>query len=216
MKSLLLAAIASLLAVPFLAAEETQGPDKQASYIIGYQLGNNIRRDKAPVDIDEILRGMRTAMADEPLGIEPEQANAIMAAFGQRIAESQQKESRVFLDEFAKGEGVTKTESGLMYQVVKSGEGESPKASDKVRVHYRGTLTNGEEFDSSYSRGEPTEFQVGQVIQGWQEALQLMKPGDQWKLVIPSDLAYGPRGAGGMIGPNETLVFDVELLEIVK
>jgi FKBP-type peptidyl-prolyl cis-trans isomerase len=215
-KSLLLAStVLSLLATPFLPADEPQGPDKEASYIIGFQIGSNLKRDNAPVDLDEIRRGMQTAMDEKPLGIEPEQATAVMTAFGQPITEAQSKKSQGFLDEFAKGEGVKKTESGLMYQVIEAGEGESPKASDTVRVHYRGTLTDGKEFDSSYSRGEPTEFQVGRVIPGWQEALQLMKPGAKWKLVIPSDLAYGPRGAGGMIGPNETLVFEVELLAIV-
>ena len=111
------------------------------------------------------------------------------------------------------GEVVT-TASGLKYEIVKPGSGASPSLNDRVTVHYRGTLTNGTEFDSSYKRGKPATFPVNGVIKGWTEALQLMKEGATWKLTIPPDLAYGPRGAGGMIGPNETLLFDVELIKV--
>lgn len=217
MKQFLLAStVLGLLASPLYAADEAQGPDKEASYIIGYQIGTNIARDKAPVDLDEIKRGMQAAIDGKELGMEPEQVQATMTAFSQRITDAKAKQGQDFLAEFAKQEGVKKTDSGLLYQVIEPGEGESPTATDKVKVNYRGTLTNGTEFDSSYKRGEPAEFEVGRVIKGWTEALQLMKPGAKWKLVIPSDLAYGPRGAGQVIGPDETLVFEVELLEVVK
>ena len=120
-----------------------------------------------------------------------------------------------YLEENAAKEGVTTTASGLQYKVLKAGTGSvHPTRSDTVTVHYRGTLTNGKEFDSSYKRGEPTSFGVGQVIAGWTEALQLMRVGDTYELTIPSDLAYGKRGAGRDIGPNSTLIFKVELLKI--
>jgi len=112
--------------------------------------------------------------------------------------------------------GVTTLDSGLQYEVLTAGEGASPSKEDKVTVHYHGTLIDGTVFDSSVERGSPATFGVGQVIKGWTEALQLMKAGDKWKLFIPSDLAYGPRGAGGKIGPNAALIFEVELLSIEK
>ena len=119
-----------------------------------------------------------------------------------------------FLKENATKEGVKATSSGLQYKVVKEGEGKSPKASDTVRVHYRGTTIDGKEFDSSYKRGEPIEFPLNGVIRGWTEGLQLMKEGGKSMLYIPSKLAYGEQGAGGAIGPNETLIFEVELLKV--
>ncbi|HYG75749.1 MAG TPA: FKBP-type peptidyl-prolyl cis-trans isomerase [Planctomycetota bacterium] len=119
-----------------------------------------------------------------------------------------------FLAENAKKPGVVTRPSGLQYKVLKEGTGASPKKTDVVTTHYRGTLINGKEFDSSYARREPASFGVNQVIAGWTEALQLMKVGSKWELYIPSNLAYGPRGAGGVIGPDETLIFEVELLSI--
>lgn len=119
-----------------------------------------------------------------------------------------------FLAENAKKPGVKTTASGLQYEVLTEGSGAAPKASDNVTVHYRGTTINGEEFDSSYGRGEPLTFPLNRVIPGWTEGLQLMKEGAKYRLYIPSDLAYGERGAGGVIGPNATLIFDVELIKI--
>ena len=118
-----------------------------------------------------------------------------------------------FLANNAKEEGVTVTDSGLQYEVINSGEGRSPSRTDRVTVHYRGTLVDGREFDSSYKRGEPATFPLNRVIAGWTEGLQLMKEGDKWRLFIPSNLGYGQRGSGSMIGPNETLIFEVELLK---
>jgi len=126
-----------------------------------------------------------------------------------------EEESAAFLEKNATAEGVTVTESGLQYKVVEEGSGATPKVTDRVRVHYRGTLINGEEFDSSYGRGEPAEFPVNGVIPGWTEALQLMKEGAKYQLVIPSNLAYGERGTPG-IPPNATLLFDVELLKVLE
>jgi len=121
-----------------------------------------------------------------------------------------------FLKENAKKEGVKTTPSGLQYKVLKEGEGKSPKATDNVRVHYRGTLLNGTEFDSSIKRGEPAEFPLNRVIKGWTEGVQLMKEGAKYQFFIPANLAYGERGTpGGPIGPNETLIFEVELLKVL-
>ena len=119
-----------------------------------------------------------------------------------------------FLAQNAKKQGITVTDSGLQYEVIQSGEGLSPSRTDRVTVHYRGTLVDGREFDSSYKRGKPATFPLNRVITGWTEGLQLMKEGDKWRLFIPSNLGYGSRGAGGLIGPNETLIFEVELLKI--
>jgi FKBP-type peptidyl-prolyl cis-trans isomerase FklB len=138
------------------------------------------------------------------------------AAVAQKTADDNKKKGEAFLADNKKQKGVVVLPSGLQYKVIKEGKGAKPKATDTVSVHYRGTLTDGTEFDSSIKRGEPAEFPVNQVIKGWTEALQLMPVGSKWQLVIPSDLAYGPQGAGAEIGPNSTLVFDVELLEIKK
>jgi FKBP-type peptidyl-prolyl cis-trans isomerase FklB len=121
-----------------------------------------------------------------------------------------------FLAENAKSPEVTVTKSGLQYEVIKSGKGQSPGPTDRVFVHYRGTLVDGREFDSSYKRGKAATFQVNRVIPGWTEALQLMKEGDEWRLFIPSHLGYGSRGAGSLIGPNETLIFEVKLFRVQK
>lgn len=130
------------------------------------------------------------------------------------MAQTALEKGQQFLQENAKKEGVKTTASGLQYEVLTPGTGKSPKATDTVLVHYKGTLINGTEFDSSYKRGEPIEFPLNQVIKGWTEGVQLMKEGAKYRFFIPSNLAYGPRGAGGAIGPDETLIFDVELLKV--
>jgi FKBP-type peptidyl-prolyl cis-trans isomerase FklB len=123
-------------------------------------------------------------------------------------------EGEAFLAANAKKEGVVTLPSGLQYQILTEGQGENPKATDQVTVQYRGTLIDGTEFDSSYSRGQPATFRLNQVIKGWTEALQLMKPGAKWKLFVPAALAYGDKGAGPKIGPNSTLIFEVELISV--
>ncbi len=137
-----------------------------------------------------------------------------MEEAAKQLAEKNKNEGERFLAENKEKEGVTTLPSGLQYKVIKAGNGSSPKASDTVTTHYRGALIDGTEFDSSHKRGEPTSFPVGGVISGWTEALKLMKVGAKWQLFVPSDLAYGPRGAGQNIGPNATLIFEVELLSI--
>jgi FKBP-type peptidyl-prolyl cis-trans isomerase len=130
------------------------------------------------------------------------------------MAQTALEKGQQFLQENAKKDGVKTTASGLQYEVLTEGTGKTPKATDTVLVHYKGTLLNGTEFDSSYKRGEPIEFPLNQVIRGWTEGVQLMKEGSKYRFYIPSNLAYGPRGAGGVIGPDETLIFDVELLKV--
>jgi len=141
---------------------------------------------------------------------------AKMVAEMQALAAKNKAAGEAFLAENAKKEGVVVTDSGLQYKIIEEGEGPSPGPSDMATVNYRGTLIDGTQFDSSYDRGQPATFPVGGVIAGWTEALQLMKPGAKWQLFIPADLAYGERGAGKDIGPNSTLVFDVELLSVEK
>jgi FKBP-type peptidyl-prolyl cis-trans isomerase len=132
------------------------------------------------------------------------------------MAQDNSAEGQAFLAENAQKEGVVTTPSGLQYQVMSEGEGDSPQATDMVRVHYKGTLINGTEFDSSYKRGQPAEFGLNQVIKGWTEGVQLMKVGATYRFFIPPELAYGSRGAGAVIGPDCTLIFEVELLDILK
>ena len=139
-----------------------------------------------------------------------------MEAEAAKAGEANKQIGEAFLSENAKREGIKVTESGLQYEVLTEGNGATPAASDKVEVHYTGKLIDGTVFDSSVERGVPAMFGVTQVIPGWVEALQLMKEGDKWRLYIPSDLAYGSQGAGGIIGPNSTLIFDVELLRVIK
>jgi FKBP-type peptidyl-prolyl cis-trans isomerase len=165
------------------------------------------------------LKGAKPLMNDE-------QVKATMAAFQKEMMAKQaaaKKEmgakneaaGKKFLDENKKKEGWKTTASGLQYKVLKEGSGTAPKETDTVKVNYRGTTIDGTEFDSSYKRGQPATFPVNRVIKGWTEGLQLMKPGSKYQLAIPSNLAYGERGAGSDIGPNSTLLFDVELLEVL-
>jgi FKBP-type peptidyl-prolyl cis-trans isomerase FklB len=168
------------------------------------------------------LAGLEPALSDDQLqevrgkieGLLRKRQEAAIAKMKQEAAMNKEK-GALWLAENGKKEGIKSLEGGLQYKVVKAGNGESPSASDMVKVHYTGTLTSGKVFDSSVKRGEPAEFRVGQVIKGWQMALQQMKVGDKWMLYIPPELAYGEEGRPGAIGPNEVLVFEVELLEII-
>ncbi|MCL4104459.1 UNVERIFIED_CONTAM: hypothetical protein GTU68_047421 [Idotea baltica] len=182
--------------------------------------------DSVPMDMDAFTAGMRDALdGAEPRLTQEEIASEMQAYQEQAMAKQQTEQAAVgaanlaassaFLAENAAREGVAVTASGLQYEVLTAGEGVTPTADDVVEVHYRGTLIDGTEFDSSYSRNQPATFGVTQVIPGWVEALQMMPVGSKWKLVIPADLAYGAGGAGATIGPNATLMFEVELLSIV-
>ncbi|GAB3273787.1 FKBP-type peptidyl-prolyl cis-trans isomerase [Parahaliea aestuarii] len=211
-------------AVAEIKLESTQ---QRLSYGIAYGLGKRMSADAVPLDVDAFTAGLRDAMEGKEGRMTNEEIQAEMQAYQQRMqaeaeaaqaaqAEANAAAAEAFLAENGAREGVVTTESGLQYEVLEAGEGEKPGAEDVVDVNYRGTLIDGTEFDSSYKRGESVQFGVGQVISGWTEALQLMPVGSKWKLYIPSELAYGAGGAGGMIGPNAALVFEVELLDIVE
>ncbi|GHD36553.1 FKBP-type peptidyl-prolyl cis-trans isomerase [Parahalioglobus pacificus] len=200
-------------------------PTKRLSYGFAYRMGQRMVTDGMDLDADAYSAGMRDAMAGTDSRLTDEEINAEMVAFQERMEAEQQANATAlaeanaaaaaeFLAANAQREGVIVTESGLQYEVVEAGEGALPGAEDTVEVHYRGTLIDGTEFDSSYGRGQTVTFGVGQVIAGWTEALQLMPAGSKWKLYIPSELAYGSGGAGQLIGPNAALVFDVELIAI--
>jgi FKBP-type peptidyl-prolyl cis-trans isomerase len=196
------------------------------SYAIGILVGsNNLKQLETAPGGDEINKeAMAAAFSASTLGedsiISLEEANALVQKFfegaGARKAQKNLEEGNAFLEKNKAREGVTTTPSGLQYEILTAGTGPMPTAADQVRVHYHGTLIDGKVFDSSVDRGEPVVFGVGQVIPGWTEALQLMPVGSKWKIYLPSEIAYGERGAGGDIGPNAALIFEVELLEIVK
>ncbi len=196
------------------------------SYAIGMDMGSRMKKNAIDIDLDLVMRGLKDGFsANKSLMTDEEVKTVLMdiqkdlqaKQLEQRkaLGEKNKKEGEAFLAENRKKEGVKALPSGLLYKVLSEGKGEIPKATDTVKVNYRGTLIDGTEFDSSYKRGQPATFPVNGVIKGWTEALQLMKPGATWQLFIPSDLAYGDRGApGGLIGPNAALIFEVELIMV--
>jgi FKBP-type peptidyl-prolyl cis-trans isomerase FklB len=197
----------------------------KVSYSIGLNIGSDFKQRAIEVDPDLLARGIKDAMSDAKPLLTEEEIQSVMTAFEQELkakaiahnkelGDKNMKEGEAYLAENKKKEGVVTLPSGLQYKVITAGTGKKPKATDTVTTQYRGTLIDGTEFDSSYKRGQPATFPVSGVISGWTEALQLMPVGSKWQLFIPSSLAYGPRGAGQMIGPNSTLVFEVELLSI--
>lgn len=197
-----------------------------AGYAIGILVGTNNKQqvENAPggadINLDAMVAAFSVASKGEEGAMTTEEADQVIRRFfeaaGEREGQLNLEEGNAFLEENKSREGVKTTASGLQYEVITEGDGPIPSADDRVRVHYHGTLIDGTVFDSSVERGEPAVFGVGQVIPGWTEALQLMPVGSKWKVYIPSDLGYGERGAGADIGPNTTLIFEVELLEIVE
>lgn len=190
------------------------------SYSLGVSIGNNFKSNGLDsVDIDLLAQGMKDVMAGKST-LSPEQADASIQGYmmekEKRKGEDNLKKGEAFLAENKKKEGVKTTASGLQYMVIKEGTGAKPTLNDKVTTHYHGTLMDGTVFDSSVDRGQPASFPVSGVIPGWTEALQMMSVGSKYKLFVPANLAYGERGAGGKIGPNSVLIFDVELLSIDK
>ena len=215
-------------AAPAAAASGTvtlETTQQRLSYGIAYGLGQRMAADSVPMDIDAFTAGLRDALEGGEPRMTQEEITTEMQAYQEKMAAEQQvvqaematanaAAAAAYLAENATVEGVVVTESGLQYQIIEAGEGAMPGADDTVEVHYRGTLVDGTEFDSSYSRGQTVSFGVGQVIPGWTEALQLMPVGSKWKLGIPPELGYGAGGAGQMIGPNSALIFEVELVSI--
>lgn len=198
---------------------------EKASYAIGLNIGKSMKKDAVDIDPALLSRGIRDALAgNKPLLSDADAQAALMALQAdlrkkqeeklQIAGEANKKEGEAFLAANKSKEGVVALPSGLQYKILKEGTGPKPTAADTVICNYRGTLLDNTEFDSSYKRGQPATFPVGQVIKGWTEALQLMPVGSKWQLFVPSELAYGPRGVGGDIGPNSTLIFEVELLSI--
>ena len=195
---------------------------QRLSYMIGLQIGQSLRQqglgeiDAAALSaaLDDVFMNRRPRLTLEELQAAQTEFQAGQAAKQGRQAEANLAAGQAFFASNAKNEGVVQTADGLQYRIVRAGDGAMPTADDRVVVHYRGRLLDGTEFDSSYGRGEPTEFMLGAVVPGWQAALQLMPVGSHWEVWIPAQLAYGEQGAGGVIGPNQALHFDIELLEI--
>lgn len=206
------------------AVAELGSQHQKISYIMGMNIGTQFKTDDFTLDMTAFNQGITDALSEAKPRLSDEEAAATIEAFQQEQTAKQEadrkqqddknsQEGAAYLAENAKKEGVTVLPSGLQYRVITDGSGPIPTADNTVEVNYRGTLIDGTEFDSSYKRGVPAQFGVTQVIPGWVEALQLMKEGSKWELVVPPELAYGPGGAGGLIGPNQTLIFEVELLK---
>jgi FKBP-type peptidyl-prolyl cis-trans isomerase FklB len=218
----------AILGILFLAfqvsAEETlvlKNQKEKISYIIGMDIGNNLKKQSIDVAPNILARGIQDALsAAKPLLTEQEIQNTLTAfqkeraAKQEEVAKKNKNEGEAFLAKNKEKEGVKTLPSGLQYIVSKAGTGKKPSINDSVTTHYRGTLIDGTEFDSSYRRGQPVTFPVSGVIAGWTEALQLMEEGAKWQLFIPPNLAYGEQGTGGVIGPNATLIFEIELISI--
>jgi len=202
-----------------------QTDQQMVSYTLGYQIGGQlaaqIREGEVDLDPDAFAQAIADVLAGRPPAMTSVQMEAALAMFQQQqnsrrntAAETGQSRGEAFQVEYSQRQGVVATASGLQYRVIETGEGRSPGPADTVVVHYVGQLIDGTEFDSSKGRGTPATFSLGGIIPGWQEALQLMREGDIWEVVIPSELAYGAQGAGASIGPNETLVFEIELISV--
>ncbi|MEO8439616.1 MAG: FKBP-type peptidyl-prolyl cis-trans isomerase [Spartobacteria bacterium] len=233
----------SIALVSFASAAETElkdqasptpaaaasGPFKdqkeKVSYSIGLDIGTTLKRQLIDVNAELLNKGIKDGLSGAKPMMDEEATKETMATFQKDMmakqaaakkatGEKNDVEGKKFLEENKKKEGVKTTASGLQYKALKEGSGKTPKATDSVKVNYRGTTIDGTEFDSSYKRGQPATFPVNRVIKGWTEALQLMKVGSKYQVFVPADLAYGERGAGSDIGPNAVLIFDVELLDI--
>ena len=208
------------------APGKPESVEDRASYAIGLNIGRNMKAQEVPVNVELLIKGLRDALAGTDPALTDEEMQAAVSSLQQSVMAKQQEKMKMegdknqkaadeFLAKNKAKEGVKTTASGLQYEVLKEGTGAIPKATDKVTVHYTGTLIDGTKFDSSVDRGQPATFGVNQVIAGWTEALQLMKVGGKYRLYVPPALGYGPQGAGnGEIGPNALLIFDVELLGV--
>jgi FKBP-type peptidyl-prolyl cis-trans isomerase FklB len=217
-----------------LKVEDLNNQKKKVSYAIGLDIGKNFKARAMDIDMEILIQGLRDAQGSGQPLLSPEEIQKTMTQFQQDMMKAEQEKRKnedikklaqapvnkakeeAFLKENAQKPGIKTTASGLQYKVISTGTGPLPKLTDTVKVHYRGTLLDGTEFDSSYKRNEPAVFPLNGVIKGWTEALQLMKTGSKWQIFIPSSLAYGEQGAGQVIGPNATLIFEVELIAIEK
>lgn len=214
--------------LPFVACSGgDESFEERASYALGMDIGNNVKRFGTSVDRDALVDGLLDALSEREPRLSPEEVNELVrellvkaqeenARRNMEQAETNMQEGKEFLTENKAKDGVVETASGLQYIVLTEGDGPSPAATDWVTVHYEGKSLDGKVFDSSYERGEPSEFVLNKVISGWTEGVQLMKVGSKYRFFIPPDLAYGARGAGEDIGPNATLIFEVELISIER
>jgi FKBP-type peptidyl-prolyl cis-trans isomerase FklB len=226
-RALVVVLITLALATQVLAQGDPALKDEKdkISYSVGVEIGTTLKKQGIDVTPDLLTRGIRDALTGAKTLLTEEEIVQTLTNFrkefiakkqelNKQLAEKNKKDEEAFLAENQKKEGVKTLPSGLQYKVIKPGSGRKPKAEDMVTVHYRGTLIGGTEFDSSYSRGKPATFLVNRVIPGWTEVLQLMEEGAKWEVVIPSKLAYGEQGAGNEIGPNATLIFEIELVSV--
>lgn len=225
-KSILALAIVAVSTVSF-AADKLVSEEDKLSYAIGSDIGKNFKRQGISINADVLKQGMQDSLEGKPSAMTDQEMKETVQNFQKKImmkrmadmqkqAELNKKEGEAFLAQNKSKPGVKTTQSGLQYKVLEQGTGASPKADDMVTVEYTGRLINGTVFDSTDKTGKPVKFNVGGVIKGWTEALQMMKPGGKWEVYIPSDLAYGSRQAGGPIGPNQTLIFEIKLLSVDK
>lgn len=229
LRSTLAAAVVAGLFLPLSASalDKLTTEKEKVSYMVGMDMANGLSTIKDDVDLNIVFEAIRTQIAGGKTLLTAEEAQAVRETFVKKLQAAQQaktaalaKQNKEAGDKFLAANkakpGVKTTASGLQYQVMKEGTGKKPSAESTVKVHYSGTLLDGTKFDSSYDRGEPAQFPLNGVIKGWTEGLQLMSVGSKYKFFIPSDLAYGDRPSPGPIGPNSTLVFEVELIDIVN
>ena len=225
--------VLAILTIIFLFAGQTWAAERillktqkdKESYSLGVSTAKSMQQQSVDINPDIFARGLKDVFTGAKMALTDDEMRQVITVFQKEmtekyavkmkaVSEKNKKEGETFLAENKKKDGVKTLPSGLQYKVITDGTGGSPKLTDTVTTNYRGTLMDGTEFDSSYKRGQPAKFPVNGVIAGWTEALQLMKVGSKWQLFIPSNLAYGERGAGNMIGPNATLIFDIELISI--
>ncbi|QCU89859.1 FKBP-type peptidyl-prolyl cis-trans isomerase [Thiomicrorhabdus sediminis] len=226
MKKPLILAIGLLISQNAFAAELTTNEQK-ASYTLGTDMAKNLTQQGLTIDAEAFSLGVKDALSNKPSRLSEEEMMKAIAevkktmmqkqeAMRKQQAEANLAAGKQFMAEHGKQDGVKTLDNGIQYKIIKSGKGESPTENDTIFAHYEGTFIDGKVFDSSYQRGTPLKFQMGNVIKGWGEVLKMMKPGDKWEVVIPSELAYGERGAGQAIGPNQTLRFTIELIQFTS
>jgi len=228
MKKALLVAIGLTFSAASLAADtQLKTVEQKASYTLGVDLAKNFTKQGLQIDVNALAQGMQDSLENKPLKLSQEEmetaVNEVKQALMQKQLETRKKladenaqAGAAFLAENKSKTGVKTTASGLQYKIITAGKGPSPTEDDMITAHYKGSLIDGSVFDSSYERGSPLEFQMGNVIKGWGEALKLMNAGAKWEVYIPAELAYGEKGAGNRIGPNETLIFNIELIKFEK
>ncbi|MFO7765808.1 MAG: FKBP-type peptidyl-prolyl cis-trans isomerase [Pelovirga sp.] len=225
MKILVNILLLSVMSVSVSVAATLDTEAEKTGYALGMNIGQSMKMQQLDIDPDQVAAGLLAAYKGETTLLSEEEMAEILMAFQQQMQQREMElmaaesaknieASRAYLEENSKQEGVVTTESGLQYKVLDEGQGASPQPDSTVDVHYRGTLVDGTEFDSSYSRGEPATFPVGDVIPGWTEALQMMKEGAKWEIAIPAELAYADQGAPPVIPPSAALIFEVELLKV--